>query len=422
MSPASLRVALFSGNYNYTRDGAAQSLQRLVDYLLQHGAAVRIYSPTVEHPAFPPNGELIHVPSLRVPTRAEYRIPVMLPPRVKQDLKDFGPTIFHVASPDILGHRAVTLARSRGIPVVASVHTRFETYARYYGLSFLEPYLIAGLRRFYRRCDAIFAPSASMARLLREQRMNHHVGIWTRGIDHSLFNPARRDMAWRRGLGIADDEPVVGFVGRIVLEKGLEVFAGAIDKLRSEGVRHRVVVIGDGPARSWFEARLPGAVFAGFQQGPELARAVASTDIMFNPSPTETFGNVTLEAMASGVAVVAAAATGSETLVRDQVSGRLVAPDDVAGFADALAFYCTSEFGRRSAGAEGRRLSCRFEWNDVNAALVRAYLRTIRQHGSDRRPPDARAIEPARSDGERDLGAMTTPFAAPSRNNAGPEG
>ena len=125
--------------------------------------------------------------------------------------------------------------------------------------------MLAVLRRFYRRCDAIFAPSDSMAQLLRDQRMNYDVGIWTRGIDREIFNPERRDMAWRRSLGIADDEPVIGFTGRLVMEKGLDVFSDAIDRLARREVRHKVLIVGEGPARDWFEKRLPDACFVGFQ-------------------------------------------------------------------------------------------------------------------------------------------------------------
>jgi phosphatidylinositol alpha 1,6-mannosyltransferase len=381
MNVDALRVALFSGNYDYTRDGAAQSLQRLVGYLLRQGAAVRIYSPTVEEPAFPRNGEVVHIPSVAVPGRSEYRVPVMLPARARRDLRRFAPNIIHVASPDIVGHRAVSLARRLDLPVVASVHTRFETYPRYYGLGFLEPLVVAGLRRFYRRCDAIFAPSGSMARLLRQQRMNHNVGIWTRGIDDEIFNPGRRDLAWRRSLGIADDEPVIGFVGRLVMEKALDVFADSIKCLAARNVRHRVLVVGDGPARAWLEAKLPDAVFTGFRQGRELGRAVASLDMLFNPSVTETFGNVTLEAMAAGLPVVAAIATGSESLVADGRTGRLVPPQAIEAFAEALAFYCGDEGARREAGRAGWQASRRYGWDEVNASLAKAYVRTIAQHG-----------------------------------------
>jgi glycosyltransferase involved in cell wall biosynthesis len=221
-----------------------------------------------------------------------------------------------------------------------------------------------------------------MAQLLREQRMNYNVGIWTRGIDTGIFHPGRRDLEWRRQQGIDDDVPVVGFVGRLVMEKGLDVFSDTIDCLEQRQVRHKVLVVGEGPARQWFEDRLPNAIFAGFQEGPDLGRAVASMDMLFNPSVTETFGNVTLEAMACALPVVAAIATGSLSLVRDGVTGRLVRPGAIHTFADALAGYCTSPEDRCRAGAAGRDYSRRYGWDQVNEALVEAYLRTIRQRSN----------------------------------------
>jgi len=387
MDASGLRIALFSGNYNYIRDGANQALNRLVEYCLRKGAAVRVYSPTVDSPAFEKNAEVIHVPSVSIPGRKEYKFPLGLPPRVHRDIRAFEPNIFHVASPDLLGHRAVSLAHRVGLPVVASVHTRFETYMRYYGLAFLEPAIEAILRRFYRRCDAIFAPSDSMAQLLREQRMSYNVGIWTRGIDRTIFNPGARDPAWRESLGLDGDVPVIGFVGRLVMEKGLDVFSDAIDSLEQRQVRHKVLVVGEGPAREWFERRLPNAVFAGFQKGPDLGRAVASMDMLFNPSVTETFGNVTLEAMAAGLPVVAAIATGSESLVTDRVTGRLIRPGAVEGFAEALRFYCEDESARREAGRAGCEVSRRYGWDEVNQALVDGYCRVIRQRERGGRAP-----------------------------------
>lgn len=379
MDATDLRIALFSGNYNYVRDGANQALNRLVGYLLRQGAAVRVYSPTVENPDFEATGDLVHVPAMPLPGRAEYRLPLRLPGRVRRDIAKFAPNIFHVASPEILGHRALSLARRWNVPAIASVHTRFETYPRYYGLTFLEPLLVAILRRFYRRCDAIFAPSESMAQILREMRMSYDVGIWSRGIDREIFDPRHRDLEWRRSHGIEDEEVVIGFVGRLVMEKGLDVYSDTIDSLERRQVRHRVLVIGEGPAREWFEKRLPRGVFVGFQKGPDLGRAVASLDMLFNPSVTETFGNVTLEAMAAGLPVIAAKATGSESLVEDGVTGRLIRPGAIEAFADALQHYCEDGEARRAAGEAGCRASERYGWDQVNQALVDGYLRIIRQ-------------------------------------------
>lgn len=381
MDASQLRIALFSGNYNYVRDGANQALNRLVGYLLKSGASVRVYSPTTNTPAFPPTGDLVSVPSFAFPGRGEYRFPLALSPRVRRDLKAFRPNLVHISSPDVVGHRAVSYARARGLPVVASVHTRFETYPRYYGLAFLEPVVEAILRRVYRRCDSIVAPSESMAQVLREQRMSYDVGIWTRGVDRDIFSPSKRDMAWRRGLGIGDEEPVIGFVGRLVMEKGLDVFSETIDELRSRGVRHRVLVVGEGPAQGWFEGRLPEGLFVGFQGGADLGRAFASMDMLFNPSVTETFGNVTLEAMACGLPVVAAIATGSQSLVADGVSGRLIRPGANSEFANALQLYCEDAAARAAAGEAGDRAADRYSWDRINQALLDVYLRLLRQRG-----------------------------------------
>lgn len=185
---------------------------------------------------------------------------------------------------------------------------------------------------------------------------------------------------------MGDDVPVIGFVGRLVMEKGLEVFADAVERLDGNGVAHKVLIVGEGPARDWFEQRLPGACFAGFQDGPDLGRAIASMDMLFNPSVTETFGNVTLEAMAAGLPVVAARATGSESLVVDGLTGRLVAADDLDGFAEALALYCRDEPARKAAGLAGCEASRRYGWDEVNQALVDGYLEVIRKQAAGARP------------------------------------
>ena len=382
MDISDLRIALFSGNYNYVRDGANQALNRLVGWLLDNGAQVRVYSPTTKTPAFEPAGDLISLPSLPIPGRAEYRVTTILPPRIKKDLNRFAPNVVHISSPDSAGHSAVRWAQRHNIPVLGSVHTRFETYPRYYNMAFLEPVLEAILRRLYRKCDAIVAPSDSMAQVLREQRMSYDVGIWSRGVDKHIFNPGMRDMDWRRSLGLADDVPVIGFLGRLVMEKGLDVFSDSIDRLVRRQVPHQVLVVGEGPARGWFESRLPGAVFAGFQGGTDLGRAVASMDLFFNPSITETFGNVTLEAMACGVPVVAARATGSESLVEHNVTGQLVRPGATVEFADALQAYCGDADLRARHGQAGLKRNEKYSWDRINRGLAETYIRLIRQRQS----------------------------------------
>ncbi|MGB3165865.1 MAG: glycosyltransferase family 1 protein [Alteraurantiacibacter sp.] len=384
MDVTDLRIALFSGNYNYVRDGANQALNRLVEYLLRQGASVRVYSPTIDKPAFEPQGDLVGVPSFAIPGRGEYRVPMGFDSEVKADLERFAPNIVHVSSPDPTGHAATRFARDRGLPILASVHTRFETYPRYYKMGFLEPLMVAFLRRFYTRADALLAPSESMAEVLREQGMGDDVAIWARGVDRSIFSPERRDLEWRVKQGIGKDEVAVGFLGRLVLEKGLDVFAETMEVLRKRDVPHRVLVIGEGPARAFFEENCPEAVFVGFQQGADLGRAVASMDMLLNPSVTETFGNVTLEAMACGLPVVAARATGSTSLVVDGQTGRLVTPGDAEGFADVVEAYIRDPALREAHGRAGEKRSRDYSWDTINSVVADTYRRLVSERGGAR--------------------------------------
>lgn len=379
MQTSDLRIAFFSGNYNMTVDGANRAQHRLVEYLQRQGAQVRVYSPTVAEPAIATNAQIFSVPSIAIPGRSEYRIPMSLSSAARRDLEAFAPNVVHISSPDRVARQARKWAHDHNLPVLCCVHTRFETYFRYYNMSFAEPLVEAWLRKLYRRCDALVAPSESFAQVLRQQRMNYDIDIWSRGVDRALFNPARRDVEWRRAQGLADDVPVIGFLGRLVMEKGLDVFSDTIDQLQRRKVAHRVMVVGEGPARGWFETRLPGAAFVGFQGGADLGRAVASMDMLFNPSVTETFGNVTLEAMACGIPVVAAKATGSQSLVDDGRSGRLIAPGAIAQFADALRLYCEDPVLRANHGRAGELRSQEFSWDAINQTVADTYLRLIRQ-------------------------------------------
>jgi phosphatidylinositol alpha 1,6-mannosyltransferase len=319
----------------------------------------------------------VSIPSLAIPGRSEYRFPLALPARVRRDLAEFGPNVVHVSSPDIVGHRAVSWARRRKVAAVASVHTRFDTYLAYYHLQALEPVARGIMRRFYHRCEVVLAPAESTAAILRAQRMNRDISIWGRGIDREQFNPERRDMEWRRSLGIADDDMVIAFLGRVVMEKGLDVFADAIHAFEPSGLKHRVLVIGEGPARPWFEQQMPQGIFIGQQTGNDLGRALASADVFLNPSITEAFGNVTLEAMACALPVVAAEATGATNLVRSGVTGTLVDGTSPEEFAEALAEYARDADLRQRHGEAGLATAKTKDWDRINSAVIRAYKHAI---------------------------------------------
>jgi glycosyltransferase involved in cell wall biosynthesis len=210
--------------------------------------------------------------------------------------------------------------------------------------------------------------------------------MWTRGVDRAVFASARRDPEWRRSIGLADNDVAIVFLGRLVMEKGLDVFTDTIAALRRRDVPHKVLVIGEGPARAWFETHLPDGIFAGFKTGEALGAALASGDVFFNPSVTEAFGNVTLEAMACGLPVVAAGATGSASIVRDGTTGRLIPlvgqSADVSGCADALAAYCLDPALRAAHGAAGMTLAQDYSWDAINRVVADYYLELVEERSA----------------------------------------
>lgn len=368
------RIALFTGAYNHIADGVSLTLNRLVAYLLEkEGAQVRVFAPTIDDPPVDHAGTLIPIPSVPAPGRPDYRIARSLTREARRELEAFQPTLFHIATPDILGRSALKLAKKWDVPVVASYHTHFSSYLKYYRLQLLEGILWTYLRWFYRQCEHIYVPSPSMADVLRAHDITKGLRLWQRGVDTTRFNPSKRSLRWRRRLGVGDDEVVITFVSRLVWEKGLDLFAGVIEGLQARGIPHRSMIVGDGPAREELEERLPETLFTGHLEGEALARAYASSDLFLFPSDTETFGNVTLEAMASGLPAVCADATGSNTLVEDGVTGFLAPSGDTRAFLEAVTRLVTDGQLRRQMGQKALARAQDYEWDTVMARIAGYY-------------------------------------------------
>jgi glycosyltransferase involved in cell wall biosynthesis len=382
-----LRVALFTGNYNYVMDGPVRALNMLVGRLLERGHQALIFAPTTANPAFAHTGELISAPSVPLPgSRSEYRFSLGIGDAARRRLEEFSPSIIHVAAPDLLGRSALRWAQAHNVPAVASFHTRFDTYPRYYGLGWLEPQVTAYMRRFYARCARVYAPSQSMADELAADGIGRDIRLWTRGVDKAIFNPGRRDLAWRRSLGLADDAVVMAFVGRLVKEKGIDLFADCYARAKTKAPGLRALIVGEGPERARFQTLAPDAAFAGYLQGGDLGRAYASADLFVNPSITETFGNVTLEAMACGLPSVCAAASGSRSLISHEETGLLVPPSaGAAGYAAAIARLSANPQERIAFGDAARRKADAFDWNAILDGLIDDYRAVIRE-AADKKP------------------------------------
>lgn len=377
-----MRIALFSGNYNYIREGANQALNRLVSYAEDHGHQVRVYSPVTDTPAFEPEGTLVPVPSVKLPVRSEFRLALGLPAALRNDIRRFAPDLIHVSTPDILGTRAQTFAKHLRVPIVASLHTRFETYLDFYRLGWARPLAEAHLRRFYRRSDHVLAPTPALVDALKRLRGDCHVSLWSRGVDRALFRPDRRDPQWRRAQGWSEADTVVLFFGRLVLEKGVGDFIEAVQRLQGQGVAVRPLVIGAGPAERLFAA-LPDAVLTGHLDGTDLARAVASADMLLHPSRTEAFGNVVLEAMASGIAIVSSNSDSSTALIRHGQTGILYPAGDMGGLVAHVARLSVDPDRRRALGTGARIASEAFSWEDACGSALEAYLLCVERSKCD---------------------------------------
>jgi glycosyltransferase involved in cell wall biosynthesis len=275
--------------------------------------------------------------------------------------------------------RAQRLAKELDVPVVASFHTHFVSYFRYYGIAALESVGWWFLRRFYRDCARVYVPSESMARELREHGLGA-LEIWSRGIDLSGFAPSNRDPDPVRHAGGTPGDPVLLLVSRLGKEKDLRDLI-AVDKiLRNRGVCFTFALVGDGPLRQELQAALPSAIFAGHQSGIELQRWYASADVFIFPSTTETLGNVVLEALASGVPSVVVDRGGPQDLISHGENGFVARSNDPADIANWLQKLLQDRELCARMSVTARASAASRDWEEINGGLLASYEEVIAEH------------------------------------------
>jgi glycosyltransferase involved in cell wall biosynthesis len=245
------------------------------------------------------------------------------------------PDAIYIATEGPLGWSALRAARQLGIPAATGFHTRFDDYVGRYGAGFLAPWVFAWLRRFHNRGDATLVPTLELQQQLADQgfRQVERLG---RAVDTRQFHPGWRDGALRASWGLDDDDIAVLSVGRLAPEKNLGLLLRSFRALQVERPKAKLIFVGDGPSRAELQATNPDVIFSGIQRGDELARHYASADLFLFPSLSETFGNVTLEAMSSGLASVAFDYGATREHLRDGEHGAAVPFGDESRFVDAV--------------------------------------------------------------------------------------
>jgi phosphatidylinositol alpha 1,6-mannosyltransferase len=366
-----MRVLIVVGNYVNVVDGVALTYARLVRARIAAGDQIMVLGPGAARPRLEPSGDFIPVPSMPVPVQPEYRLALGIPRGTRRALEQFEPELVHVASPDLAGSAALDFAAAHGVPAVGSYHSEIARYLRYLPLgAALERSVWAWVRRFYERCRHVYAPSEAMVASLRARGLRGDLRVWSRGVDAERFNPVHRDRELRAALGADDELPVILFVARLRREKGLDTLVEVLARLAQTDVPHVSAIAGDGPLREYMRRRCPSTRFLGELDRGALARAYASADLFLYPSETETFGNVTLEAMASGLPTICADATGSDALVIPGETGELAPPGDAAAFVDAITPLLRDAERRRAMGRAARARALRHTWDRAIEQLV----------------------------------------------------
>lgn len=374
-----LRIALVTETYPPEINGVAMTLGRMVEGLSHRGHQIQLVRPRQESDTGTPRSNGIEhalVRGIPIPRYDSLKLGLPAGGRLRRLWSERRPDVVHIATEGPLGWSALSAARDLDLPVTTDFHTNFHSYSNHYGFGWLATGVAAYLRGFHNRAGCTLVPTEGMRSTLAEQGFRD-LKVVARGVDTALFHPGRRSPALRARWGAEPGDAVVVYVGRLAPEKNLPLVVRTFEAMRAAEPRARLVLVGDGPARNALEAGNRGYVFAGMRRGEDLAAHYASGDIFLFPSTTETYGNVTMEAMASGLPVVAYEYAAAEEHIRSGLNG-LTAPldDDEAFQRQALTLIRDSAYAAE-LGRRARQTAERIDWEQVYDALERALRDTM---------------------------------------------
>jgi glycosyltransferase involved in cell wall biosynthesis len=362
-----LSIALVTETWPPDVNGVATTIACVAEGLARRGHAVRLVRPRRAAEDTPRPAWLtdeMTVRGLPVPRYPQLRMGLPCAGLLAEAWERERPDVVHIATEGPLGWSALRAAERLGLPVTSDYRTNFDAYGAHYGLGWLRRPIEAWLRHFHGRTGRTMVPTRALARRL-EALGHDNVTVVARGVDAERFHPRHRSAELRAAWGAGDDAPVALYVGRLAAEKNLVTLAGAWDAMRRAAPKTRLVLVGDGPCEDWLRARCPDAVFAGVQRGAALAAHYASADLFVFPSVTETWGNVTPEAMASGLAVLAFHDAAAAELIEDGRNGIKLAVGDDTGFVRRAARLVLQAQRLRTLGAAARETASALDWSRI---------------------------------------------------------
>lgn len=374
-----LKLTVVSETYPPEINGVANTLRHLVGELRRRGHRVQLVRPRQATDAGDATraGETL-VPGLPLPGYAGLRCGLPVYWRLRRLWRQDSPELLYIATEGPLGHAALAAATALAIPALSGFHTRFDHYSRHYRLGWLQPAVANALRRFHNRSAATLVATADLRERLSEQGFAN-VRVFGRGVDAALFSPARRRADLRRQWGCGDEDPVLLYVGRVAAEKNVDLALRAFARAQAALPGARCVVVGDGPELARLRRAYPQFHFAGSRSGAELAEHYASADVFVFPSLSETFGNVVVEAMASGLAVVAFDEAAAHALIRSQGNGISVASGDERAFISAVVDAARTSEGLRAMRRAARASAEALAWARVIDAFETCMFEVLAQ-------------------------------------------
>lgn len=371
---AHFNLGVITETYPPEVNGVAMTLGRLVDEMCQRGHRVQLVRPRQhagEQAVSDPEellGELTLsttlVPGFAMPWYRELRLGFPAATRLRQLWRRERPDVLYVATEGLLGWSAVREAERQGIPVVSGFHTNFHSYSQHYQAGFLQRPILNYLRRLHNRTACTLVPTDELRQHLRSQRFDN-VEVLGRGVDSRLFSPQQRSDELRREWGLGRHDQAVIYVGRLAAEKNLPLAIHAFRAMRAVNSRLRLIIVGDGPFYQEIYANERDVIFTGRKTGEELAAHYASADIFLFPSETETFGNVTLEAMASGLAVVAFDYAAARLHIEHHRDGLLVPLGEHRRFIETASALALAPDRVTALRLAARRTAQRLDWQGV---------------------------------------------------------
>lgn len=368
VTPFSLRVAVVTETYPPEINGVAMTIERMVKGLQARNHQVQLIRPKqnpIDKASSFPRFEEVLKPGLCIPRYEGLKIGLPAKAALTRLWMMKRPDIVHIATEGPLGWSALSAAIKLKLPAVTDFHTNFHTYSQHYGLGLLHSTLNTYLRKFHNKGMVTLVPTEKLRDELQQHGYNNLM-VLGRGVDTQLFNPQRRQTELRHQWGATENDTVALFVSRLAPEKNLHVVIESWLQMRTINPRTKLVMVGDGPERATLQAAQPEVIFTGMRTGMDLAEHYASADVFLFPSTTETYGNVTMEAMASGLAVVAYDYAAAHKHIQHQQNGLLAKFNDVDDFAHQSMHLAANPQHAWQLGSNAHRTTETLDWEKIH--------------------------------------------------------